>query len=369
METKNRSGFYEENRRGRRRYRPFYPADLSQLEEPIRLDIDMMKLVSDASFALGMLDGASVFGNHSQGIMHLLCVREAVASLQLEGMDTNIEQYLVSELHQRKTHEEKILFGLLEALYNGKDHALTENGLLDLIESFGCKRELRNEQTFTRYKDRDPYAPCKVESMDQALQEYDNYVTSYGEFDELIKAALLQYEVFAIQPLAQLNGIAQRYVSAAYLMQVSRLSKPNLGLSNYYLEHRDEYDNSLCLVSEKGDYEQWIKFFLNGLKESAEKVSELIQEYDALLQKHMTLVAESEYSDTIQAKLVKLLAYLQDHPLVEVKTTAKDLKLSFNTAANLIQILCELGLLYRKDDRNRNRYFLYTDMMELVENN
>ncbi|MEG0265788.1 MAG: Fic family protein [Erysipelotrichaceae bacterium] len=368
MEKENRSGYYQENRRGRRRYRPFFPYDLTTLEDKIVLDMEMMKKISDASFALGALSGAGVTNSRSLGIMNLLEINEGVNSLKLEGYHASLESYLVSQLHLRKSDEEELLDRYMTCLKKDKELDLTMPGLQKVVNTLlDGEVNFRQQQTFIRYLGRDPFAPCKVDSLAIAIKGYENYVAAGDDFDELIKAALLQYEIFTIQPFEEGNGLLQRYTSIAYLMNHNRLPFANLALSDYLLKHKVAYEKAICMVSETGNFEQWVKFFLDAVKVAAENSIAIIINYDKMLQSHMSRISESNHSDTIQAKLVKLLAYLQEHPVVEVKTTAKDLKLSFNTGANLIQILSDIGLLKRIDDRNRNRYFLYTDMLNLLE--
>lgn len=367
MEMENRSGYYQEKRRGRRRYRPFYPYDLTTLKDGIVLDFEMMKMISDASFGLGTLDGARVSGSRLVGIMNLMSLCEGISSLKLEGLNISLESYLVSQLHHRKSEEEELLDRLMDEFKCIDKDSLTIKGLNKVANNITkTDVKVRSEQTFIRYQGKDPFAPCIPASINEVLVGYENYLASQGEFDELMKAAMLQYEIFTIQPFDAINGILQRYASLAYLKQVKRIKNVNLSLSEYFCEHKKEYENALAIVSEKGDFESYIKFFLKAVNTVSEKNVQILLDYDQMLQRHMGKVSESDCSDTIQAKLVKLLAYIQEHPVVEVKTTAKDLSLSFNTAANLIQILCEIGLLERKDDRNRNRYFLYREMLELV---
>ncbi|MEF9961348.1 MAG: Fic family protein [Erysipelotrichaceae bacterium] len=368
MEMENKSGYYQENRRGRRRYRPYFPYDLTTLDNKIALNVEMMKKISNANFALGTLDGAGYANSRGLGIMTLLEINEGVNSLKLEGYHSTVESYLVSQLHQRKSDEELLLDRYMLCLKDGQNKKMNMETLQKMVNQFlGTEVGLRKEQTFIRYLGRDPFAPCKVETLPLAIQGYENYVASKEEFDELIKAALLQYEIFTIQPFEEGNGLLQRFVSIVYLMNHNRLPYANLALSDYFLKHKLAYEKAICSVSETGNFEEWIQFFLEAVKVASINSMTIIINYDKMLQKHMSKISESAFSDTIQAKLVKLLAYLQDHPVVEVKTTAKDLRLSFNTAANLIQILSNLGLLKQVDDRNRNRYFLYIEMLNLLE--
>lgn len=48
------------------------------------------------------------------------------------------------------------------------------------------------------------------------------------------------------------------------------LKRPLLYPSLYFEEHRQDYDAQLTSVRETGDYEQWIDFFAEAIRHSAE---------------------------------------------------------------------------------------------------
>jgi Fic family protein len=93
----------------------------------------------------------------------------------------------------------------------------------------------------------------------------------------LIVCALIHYQFETIHPFLGDNGRLGRFLITFYLCWKGVMLKPLLNLSYYFKLHHQEYYDRLNFVREKGDYEQWIAFFLKGIIWTANSALENIK--------------------------------------------------------------------------------------------
>ena len=94
-------------------------------------------------------------------------------------------------------------------------------------------------------------------------------------------------------------------------------------------------------VRRNGDYEQWVKFFLRALYESAEDAVETIEKLSALHEENIEKLRLIKRNKNILA----LFEYVERNPIIETKKTAKELGIAYNTVAKAIGVLAENGIL------------------------
>lgn len=138
---------------------------------------------------------------------------------------------------------------------------------------------------------------------------------------------------------------------------------PALYISYYLKLNRIEYYDRMSEVRAKDNYEQWVKFFLIAIKESAEDAVDTIKQLSALHDKH---VAKIEALGR-QSKTARLLFdYIEKNPIIDIGKTATDLDISFNTASSYINRLVEFGILVQTNNAERNRVFSYEDYLAIL---
>lgn len=149
-----------------------------------------------------------------------------------------------------------------------------------------------------------------------------------------------------------------------FLLEQKYLTTPALYISYFLKKNRTEYYDRLTLVRTKGDCEQWIKFFLRAVSESAQDAYENIMLLSKLHDEHVIRI-----NSLGRARLtaLKLFSYLERNPIMEIQGAAQSLDLSFNTVASAVNRLIDIGILVQTGGDKRNRIFSYKEYLDILK--
>jgi Fic family protein len=204
----------------------------------------------------------------------------------------------------------------------------------------------------------------KAAQIESALKNVYDWLTHQDDIHPLIKAGIFHHEFAYIHPFFDGNGRIGRLLIALQLVDSDILTKPTLYLSAFFEKNRNSYYDSLTMVRQTHNLEQWVKFFLNGVIDTAnagistfKKVISLRQQYE---DKIMTLGSRAKNAQ-------KLLYYMFSRPIVNNKIVQKKHGISFNSANRLIKSLTDLGLLEEITGHSRNRLFVLKEYLELFK--
>lgn len=207
------------------------------------------------------------------------------------------------------------------------------------------------------------YIPPAPEDMTECMSNLEKYInTDDDKTDPLIKAGLFHYQFETIHPFLDGNGRIGRLLITLFLMKQKVLSTPALYISYFLKRNRIEYYDRMSEVRNKGDYEQWVKFFLQAMYESAQDALITIEKLAALHKECMTKISDIPRNKN----LITLFNYLEKNPIIEIKKTASDLGVAYNTVLKAVNTLKELCVLNENPKSGREKTFSYEKYLEIL---
>lgn len=150
------------------------------------------------------------------------------------------------------------------------------------------------------------------------------------------------------------------------MLEKKIIKTPSLYLSFYLKEHRIEYYDRMSAIRETGDYEQWIKFFLEGIYVSGKSAIETANELILLRSKNVRRLQEENYTKRTLETMMKLFQYLEAHPIIEIGKTAKDLSVAYNTVSSAVDRFEKSGILHLVKKQGRNRVYSYREYIDIL---
>lgn len=208
-----------------------------------------------------------------------------------------------------------------------------------------------------------PYIPPPLEDMKNALSDLDKYVHSDQNHPPLIRLGMIHYQFEAIHPFLDGNGRVGRLLISLLLHSWKLLPQPLLYLSGYFEEHQNTYYDLLLSVSQKGNWENWLLFLLEGIHQQANKSIQIIQELTELKRTYYMLVE----SERTSQRLIEVIDYLFGQPITSINQIVDNTSLgNYNAANRQMKKLLELRIVREITGSARNRLFSATEIMKIT---
>lgn len=374
----NRAGKTVKNFSGESAYFSFYPQPLPPVPA-IEIDSEMLSLITDAHEKTAVLNSVSDRVPNKDLFILMYVRKEAILSSQIEGTQCTLDDLLNPEADEFVNADISDVVNYVKAI-NFSTLRLAELPLCNrlirethavLMKSVrGCDKtpgEFRVSQNWiggagsTLKNAR--YIPPNPSDMKECMSDFEKFMNKEDDMDIFVKAALLHYQFETIHPFLDGNGRIGRLLITLFLMQNQAISSPILYLSYYLKSNRIEYYDRMAEIRKSGNYEQWIKFFLRGVSETASDATETIDLLTELHRKNEKILAETQRS---AKKSLEFLRYLEQNPIIETKKTAAALNYSYNTVANYISLFCEKGILKQTSKSGKSRIYSYEDYLGIL---
>lgn len=375
----NRAGAFVSNLTGEMAYQSFRPAPLPP-NPPIALSGELVAKLVDANKKLAALDGLSARIPNMDLFVSMYVRKEALLSSQIEGTQCTLDDILNPLMEENTNRNVSDVVNYIKAtefalnrlhslpLCNRlikETHAVLMEGVRGQEKNPGEFRYSQNwigGQGSTIRNAR--YIPPNPEDMQTAMSDLEKYMNGDDSLDPLIQAALIHYQFETTHPFLDGNGRVGRLLITLFLMEKGILSHPALYISYFLKMNRIEYYDRMTQVRKTGDYEQWVMFFLQALSDSA---GDAIQTIDALTALHNQSVAKlGAFSKRQQTNLLKLFAYIETNPIIDVQKTAAALGLSYNTVSKMVTILVDEGILRQTDKAGKAKIYSYADYLDIL---
>lgn len=336
----------------------------------------MTFLLSSAHYALGQLDTISKLIPSMNLYLGCYVRKEALLSSQIEGTQATLEDILDPDIDDSINVDINDVVNYVNAL----NYAIERMKKLPICNRLLCDThkvllqgvrgqeknpgEFRKSQNWIGSSNSSlktaRYVPPTVEDMKEAMSDLEKYINN-NEMDILLKTSLVHYQFETIHPFLDGNGRIGRMLIVLMLLDNGILHQPVLYLSLYLKSNRIEYYDRLSEVRKKGDYEQWIKFFLQGIIESCQDSISTITSLDNLIRK-------DEEKLSLKTKQQKMIFdYLKEHPIISISAMSKDTGISYNGIAMTINKMVDSGILKQTNSKARDRVFEYTGYIDILK--
>jgi Fic family protein len=178
----------------------------------------------------------------------------------------------------------------------------------------------------------------------------------------LVHAALTHSQFEAIHPFLDGNGRVGRLLITLLLVERQVLPSPLLYLSAFFEATRAEYYARLSGVTERGEWEEWLDYFLRGVAGQAEDALSRIQRIDVLVGgwRERIASAPSRLPD-------RALDLFVANPYWAVNKLAERLGVAFTTGQRAIDRLEAAGVVTLASEAKRNRVYCARAVLEILE--
>lgn len=352
------------------------------LPPELTLGLRDIRQLSEADRALGELAGVGRMLPNPNLLIQPFLRKEAVLSSRIEGTLADLQELLLFEEAgepARETGDVREVGNYVRALNHGIGRLATLPVSLRLIRELHAilmtdgrgsdprPGEFRGVQNFIGRRgvgiQGAIYVPPPVAELDGALQAFEQYVAADGDLPFLVRLALIHYQFEAIHPFADGNGRVGRLLIPLLLHERGYLPQPMLYLSAFLERHRREYFELLLAVSQRGEWLEWVGFFLEGVA---------VQASDAILRSTRVLELWDRYRRELQVagatgRLFQLVDLLFARPAISIPRAAEEMGVTYRAAQGLVQRLVGLGILTEITGRQRNKVYLARAILDTVE--
>jgi Fic family protein len=367
-------------------YTAFHPNPLPPYP-PLKIDIKLSRLLSEADLALGRLDGVSTLLPNPDLFVSMYVRQEAVLSSQMAGTQSTLQDVLQFEIDSEgqdfpKDIQEVVNY--VSAINYGMECLKTRPVTLRLlcevhekllagVRGSDCAiGEFRTSQNWIGPPgctlSKATFVPPPVDEMHLALNNLEKFIYD-DSLPPLIHCGLVHAQFETIHPFLDGNERVGRLLITFLLNQKQALGRPLLYLSHYVKQHRAEYYDRLMAIRNEGDWEGWLKFFLRGVQETSREAIKTARNILRLRADHRSWFTEKLPTEKLLSKRHELafLEYLFERPIVTVRMAEQHLNCAFGTANKVIRRFVRLGLLEEMTGFQRNRRFRYAPYLALFE--
>lgn len=343
-------------------------------------DPSINTLLEKASFHLGALNSFSSLVPDADMFIIMHIFKEAVISNRIEGTRTNIEEALNEQenLDPEKRDDWQEVHNYVKAMNNAIEeleklplsNRLIKNTHKILLsrgrgehKSPGEFRISQNWIDGTSLSDA-VFIPPAHEELPELLSDLELFLNNTNiNIPHLIRIAIAHYQFETIHPFLDGNGRIGRLLISLYLVHSKVLQKPLLYLSDFFEKNKTLYYDNLTFVRTKNDMSQWIKYFLEGVSQTAENSAQTLKKIIELktdLEKNK-LLSLGKRTKTAN----EFLYFLFHSPVITSTALQKEMKITAKTANSLIDAFIGLNILKERTGYSRNRIFVFDKYVEL----
>jgi Fic family protein len=364
----------------RLQYKSFEPVPVNhdwQWENP-----QINVLLESANRALGELNAYSLIVPDIDLFIEMHVVKEAQTSSRIEGTNTGIDEALLSEAQIKPERRDD--WREVRNYIDAANYAIAElrnlplsNRLLRQTHAIllrGARGEHKQPGEFRISQNwiggsslaDAAFIPPHHENVPELMGDLEKFWHNESiAVPHLIRVAISHYQFETIHPFLDGNGRIGRLLIPLYLVSNGLLAKPSLYLSDFFERHRGSYYDALTRVRTTGDLIHWVRFFLQGIAETAAKgrdvFGKILHLRTDVEQRILTLGRRAP-----NARATLNLLYRR--PVIAAADLQDQLGVSGPTAQALVKDLIRLKILTEITGQQRDRQYEFQPYLALFTN-
>ncbi len=360
--------------------KPFKPDDLPLT----KLDwMSFVDLIGPAHDAVARFDGLLQSIPNPAVLLSPLTTKEAVLSSKIEGTQATMQEVLEYEADPQETKRTQDIKEVLnyrkamgKATQGLESIGFTLRLMKDMHEILltnvrGEEKDIGNFRKHDVYigspgnPDGARYVPPHWQDLDLHLKNFEQYVNT-KEKDVIVQLAIVHAQFEIIHPFGDGNGRMGRIILPLFLNFKNVLSTPMLYLSEYFELHRDEYYEKLQNISDKNEWEEWIKYFLKAVIEQSKiniGKAKKIQELYEVKKIKVRDLTNSKYS-------INALDCIFHMPVFNTLQFRKTSKIPQGNVGRILNVLVEGGVLkiLQQGSGQRPTVYIFPKLLDIVDN-
>ncbi len=357
-------------------YKSFQPNPINK--NWVLNNMEVIQLLSKADRHLGRLDMYSEYVNIDLFIrMHI--AKEATQSSKIEGTQTNIEEAFLKkeEIAYEKRDDWEEVQNYISAMNEAvkllhrlpfssrlikQTHKILLQGVRGEHKLPGEYRTSQNWIGGATINDA-VFIPPFHGTVNELISDLEFFANDeINPLPDLIKIAIIHYQFETIHPFLDGNGRVGRLLITIYLVSKGILKQPILYLSDFFEKNRMLYYDNLMRTRTHNDINQWLKFFLTGVIETAKKG---VTTFDGILQLQKTLEEKLKTLGNRNVYARKVVDYLYTQPIIEINKVEELIEKSAVTGYKLLADLEKLNIIKEISGAERNKLYVFKDYLDL----
>lgn len=361
---------------------PYYSPDPLPIDPEIEISTDVRDLAINAAHEIGRVDGISHTVDFSAALYTTLIRIEAVESARIEGADVDyqdVEAYhtrhadtesdvtVEKDLQEAINYEKALTYGL-DAI--GRDDEITlglithlHEMILDGVRNAGdVVGAFRDHMVNLRSPKggQTPFVPPTPEKVEALMDSLEAYIQEGGAYHPLIDAAVIHYFFETVHPFSDGNGRLGRLLIILFLSSEGFIESPYIYPSAYFNRNKFDYVDKMRSVSEEGAWNDWLAFFLEGLRSQAERSHARTMELIDLQEEYEARYDGETATDRFARQLLRK-PYFAPPELIDF------LDVSRPTAYSVVENLERDGLVREVTGKENNKQYMAVHVYEILE--
>lgn len=336
-------------------------------------------LLSNASRNIERLELASKIVPSHEWLLYGFIRKEAVITSQIEGTQSTLIDLLSADENQKENKDLEEVCNYINALEYAWNQLIKDDGLplsLRLIRETH-KRLMKG----TRGKNKNPgefrtsqnwiggtrpsnavFVPPPPDEMIKCLNEFEKYLHKDSPHP-LINIALIHVHFETIHPFLDGNGRIGRLLIALLLRTYGILNSPLLYLSLFFKQQQRTYYELLNKVRTEGAWEEWIKFFLEGISFVSNDVVSASEQLQILTTKNRHKILNHPKATVAS---IRLLEELPRKPIITLAQAVEKLELTKPPVTKAINLLIDCKILKESTGKKKDRSYRYNEYLDIL---